>query len=173
MCSFFGSPFPSLSTVCCPASSAPACPHLFSCLLLLSHLIASSLCSSGFAFWILLLSSKATVINYFSQRPSYTPSPKVLAQPIQGPPPVSLCCVSHPPRAPHSSCLSGSVSSCGTFAQLGGKVLLGFSSYRHSLSLCLSPPPLCVGFCSMGCKAWFLLTSFLQRLGFGSPPPCT
>lgn len=159
-----GSPFLPLSTVCCPASSTAACPHLFSCLLFLSHLIASSLCSSGFAFWILLLSSRATVSVSL-------PRSLLYSCPLSPCPANSraLICVlvlptAYCPCAPHSSHISGSVFCRGSFAQHGSKVPLDSFCHQHSLSLPISSFPL-HGFLLHGCKPQFLFDLISPALG--------
>lgn len=160
-----GSPFLPLSPVCCPASSTAACPHLFSCFLFLSHLIASSLCSSGFAFWILLLSSRATVSVSLPRSLLYScplsPCPansraliRVLVLPI--------ACVVHvlptPPISPVQSSAMGALPSMGARS-------LWILSAISTHCLCLSPPSLCMGFCSMGCKPQFLFDLISPALG--------
>lgn len=133
-----GSPFLPLSPVCCPASSTAACPHLFSCLLFLSHLMASSLCSSGFAFWILLLSSRATVSVSLPRSLLYScplsPCPANSRALIC----VLVLPIAYRPCAPHSSHISGSIFCRGSFAQHGSKVPLDSFSHQHSLSLPIS-----------------------------------
>lgn len=138
-------------------------PVLFSCLLFLSHLIASSLCSSGFAFRILLLSSSAAVLVSLP-RPLLYSCP---LSPCQANLRALICVLVLPcsilhvlPTPPISSVQSSAMEA---FDQHGGKVPLDVFSFQHSLSLLISSSPL-HGFLLHGLQTpvsfWPYLSSF-------------
>lgn len=164
-----GSPFLPLSPVCCPASSTAACPHLFSCLLFLSHLIASSLCSSGFAFWILLLSSRATVSVSLPRSLLYScplsPCPASSRALIC----VLVLLIAYRPCAPHSSHISNLLpwELCPAWEQGPSGFFqpsaLTVSAYLLLPSAWVSAP--------WAANPSFFFTSFLQLWEFGSPLP--
>lgn len=174
-----GNLFLPLSPVCCPVLSTPACPHLFPCFLLLSHLIASNHCLSGFAFWTLLLclrilwlSLRATVINSLSQVPAYISS-------LQNP-------------CPANSGASTYVLVLHVASSMCFPLLLSFGFSLLLWDLCptrgrsfLGFPAICTYcfFADLPSSAWvsspwavkpgFFLTSVLQLWAFGLPPPFT
>lgn len=160
-----GSPFLPLSPVSCPASSAAACPHLFSCLLFLSHVIAASLCSSGFAFWILLLPSGATVLVSLPRSLLFS-CPLSPCQAIQGPWSVSLYCLLCPSCAPNSSHLSSSV-----FCPAWGWAPSGFFQLSALIVFAYLLLPSAWVSALWAANPSFFLTSSLQRWGFSSLLP--
>lgn len=145
-------------------------PVLISCLLFLSHLISSSLCSSGFAFWILLLALKSYSVSLTPKVPPVLLSPKSLPSQCRGPdlcPCTAFCILPMLPTPPISPVPS---SAMGALPSMGVRSLWILSAFSTHC-LCLFPPPLCMGFCSMSCKPQFLFDLISPALGFSSPQP--